>query len=325
MVDWGGRLNARWLFNILSPSGAKARLTVFIFHRVLTVPDPLFPGEPDAARFETQICWIKSWFNVLPLVDAVERLLTRKLPARAAAITFDDGYADNASVALPILQRAGVPATFFIASGYLDGGRMWNDTVIDTIRQTNARELDFSALNLGRYRIDSVQSRQKSLVALLGKLKYLSPPVREKLANDIAELAGGCSRQDLMMTTQQVRALAEAGMTIGAHTVSHPILSRISEQDALAEMSGGKRQLEAITGREVSLFAYPNGKPNIDYLSTHVRLARKVGFAGAVSTGWGAATCDTDEFQIPRFTPWDRSEWRYALRLASNLRHAVAH
>lgn len=316
-------MSARWLFNMLSPAGANARLTVLIFHRVLPEPDLLFPGEPDAVRFETQMHWMKTWFNVLPLPEAVERLRGGSLPARAAAITFDDGYADNCTVALPILRRAGLSATFFIAAGYLDGGRMWNDTVIDVIRKAEGPDLDLARLSLGRYPVATLENRRRSLGELLGKIKYLEPGQRNDL---VAELAGGAKIQpprDLMLTADQLRSLAAAGMTIGAHTVNHPILSRVSEQEARAEMTESKARLEAITGHKVALFAYPNGKPATDYTGTHVRLAREAGFEAACSTGWGAATRRCDIFQIPRFTPWDRTAWRYALRLARNLRHAV--
>jgi peptidoglycan/xylan/chitin deacetylase (PgdA/CDA1 family) len=112
-------------------------------------------------------------------------------------------------------------------------------------------------------------------------------------------------------------------MTIGAHTVTHPILSRVPEKTARAEMTGSRERLEAITGRRVALFAYPNGKPGTDYTRLHVQLAREAGFDAACSGSWGTATAGSDVFQIPRFTPWDRSGWRYALRLARNLHHAV--
>ena len=173
-------MSARWMFNMLSPAGANARLSVLIFHRVLPAPDPLFPGEPDAVRFETQMRWIKNWFNVLPFAEAVERLRAGSLPARAAAITFDDGYADNYTVALPILRRAGLSATFFIAAGFLDGGRMWNDTVIDVIRKAEGPDLDLAQLKLGRYSVDTLEDRRRSVGELLGKLKYLEPGQRQR-------------------------------------------------------------------------------------------------------------------------------------------------
>jgi peptidoglycan/xylan/chitin deacetylase (PgdA/CDA1 family) len=316
-------VSARWIFNILSPAGKEGRLTVLIFHRVLPEPDPLFPGEPDAVRFEAQMRWIKAWFNVLPLPEAVERLRAGSLPARAAAITFDDGYADNFTVALPILRRTGLPATFFIAAGYLDGRRMWNDTVIDVIRKAEGPDLDLLKLKLGRYPVGTLEDRRRSVRELLGKLKYLEPGQRSGLVFELAAAAKIQPPSDLMLTTDQVRSLAAAGMTIGAHTVSHPILSRIAEHEARAEMTESKERLEAITGGKVALFAYPNGKPDIDYTGAHVRLAREAGFDAACSTGWGTATTGCDIFQIPRFTPWDRSRGRYALRLAGNMRHAL--
>ena len=312
------------MLGMLSPAGAKARLTVLIFHRVLSKPDPLLPDEPDAARFEAQMRWLKAWFNVLPLPEAARRLRDGSLPARAAAITFDDGYADNFTVALPILRRTGLTATFFIAAGYLDGGRMWNDTVIDLIRRAEGQDLDLAHLNLGRYRIETPDARRRSMNELLGKIKYLDPDQRNDVVARLADEGRMGSSSDLMLTTEQLRAMAAAGMTIGAHTVTHPILSRVSEEVARAEMTESKERLEAITGGKVALFAYPNGKPTIDYTAIHVRLARETGFEAAVSGSWGAAMgrgCDI--FQLPRFTPWDRTASRYALRLARNMRHSI--
>ena len=77
-----------------SPAGPQARLSVLIFHRVMPEPDPLFPDEMHARRFNEVCGWIKSWFNVLPLDQAVARMASGILPARAACITFDDGHTD---------------------------------------------------------------------------------------------------------------------------------------------------------------------------------------------------------------------------------------
>jgi peptidoglycan/xylan/chitin deacetylase (PgdA/CDA1 family) len=315
---------ARWAFELLSPGGPRARLSVLIFHRVLRVPDPMFPGEPDGVRFAAEMRWVKNWFNVVPLPEAIQRLRKGALPPRAAAITFDDGYADNVTVALPILQQVGLPATFFISAGHLNGGRMWNDAVIDMVREADGPELDLTRFELGRHAVNTVDERRRTVGELLSKLKYLESAERNSLVAELTEAANVPAKPDLMMTSEQVRTLSALGMTIGAHTVNHPILTRVSESEARAEIGEGKERLEAITGERVTLFAYPNGKPGTDYTHTHVELTRRAGFDGACSTGWGAATSGCDPYQIPRFTPWDRAQWRYALRLAQNMRRAVS-
>jgi peptidoglycan/xylan/chitin deacetylase (PgdA/CDA1 family) len=125
-----------------------------------------------------------------------------------------------------------------------------------------------------------------------------------------------------MMTSDQVRSLRRAGMQVGAHTVTHPILARLDEAAARQEISTGKQQLEDLLGERVGLFAYPNGKPGEDYLLQSVDLVRQAGFDAAFTTAWGAATPQTDPFQLPRFTPWDQSRARFGLRLARNLLRA---
>lgn len=316
-------MSARWIFGRMSPAGSAARLTVLIFHRVLPVRDPLLEHEPDADWFELQMQWVKRWFNVLPLGEAVHRMRTGSLPARAAAITFDDGYADNYTIALPILRRLGLTATIFVTTGYLDGGQMWNDKVVDVIRKAKAPNLDLSSLGLGVYPVETIEARQRSRDRLLGDLKYMEPSKRLRLTDQVAALADVKTSGGLMLTSGQVRLLAEAGMTIGAHTVSHPILARVDERQARSEMIQSKERLEFLLGSKIDLFAYPNGKPGTDYTALHAQLARLAGFSAAVSTGWGAASSSSDQFQIPRFTPWDRTGLRYALRLARNLRRNV--
>jgi hypothetical protein len=83
-------------------------------------------------------------------------------------------------------------------------------------------------------------------------------------------------------------------------------------------MAAGRAKLEEITGAPVRLFAYPNGRPLRDYRPEHAALARELGFEAAVSSAWGAARPGDDLYQIPRFTPWDRPNWRFGLRLATN-------
>jgi peptidoglycan/xylan/chitin deacetylase (PgdA/CDA1 family) len=303
----------------LSPSGQRARLSVLIFHRVLARPDPLFPDEMDAARFDQLCGWLKSWFNVLPLDQAVASLQNGSLPARAACITFDDGYADNHQVALPILRRHGLAATFFIATGFLDGGRMWNDTIIETVRAFSEPVLDLQALGLGHHAVNSIDEKRAAIAAIIDSIKYRSVAERVAITEQLAGLAKVRPPQDLMMSSQAVREMRRAGMQIGAHTVSHPILARLTTEQARDEIGQSKQFLEQLLGERVGLFAYPNGKPGVDYNTDSVTIARELGFDAAVSTHWGAVRSATDVFQMPRFTPWDRTRLRFGVRMARNL------
>ena len=305
----------RWL----SPAGPGGRLSIFIFHRVLERADPLLPGEPDAERFDRIVGFIARHFQVLPLADAASRLAAGRLPAAAACITFDDGYADNLTVAAPILRRHGVTATFFIASGFIDGGRMWNDTVIEAVRRAPPGELDARDLGLGVHAIGDDASRVRVYGDMLNKLKYLDLPLRDERTGESARRAGLPRQADLMMTRRQVVELRDGGMEIGAHTMRHPILSKVDAATAAAEIGDGRDQLAGWLGCPPEVFAYPNGAPGTDYTERDVALVRRAGFRCAVSTARGAAGRGADPFQLPRFTPWDRTLPRFALRCADTL------
>lgn len=309
----------RMLMNLLSPGGAFSRLSILIYHRVLPRPDLLFPTEVDAAIFDRQMAEVAGCFRTMSLMDAVQGLRQGNLPSRAACITFDDGYADNAEVALPILQKYGIPATFFIASGFLDGGQMWNDTVIELVRRQPGSLLDLSAMGLGKFAIDTISQRQKAIASLIGALKYLPIQSRQLQVDEMCARMELMPSKDCMMTSDQVRTLHNAGMEIGGHTVSHPILARMNATLARAEIANGKAALEDIIRAPVRLFAYPNGKPGHDYLPEHIKIIRDLGFQAAVSTAWGAARSDSDLYQLPRFTPWDRGQTRFMLRMAQNM------
>ena len=310
------RSAAQWL----SPGGTRAQLSILIFHRVLPEPDALCPDVPDLKRFEQELQWLSRWFHVLPLDEAAARLAAGSLPPRAAAITFDDGYADNATLALPALQRAGLSATFFIATSFLDGGRMWNDTVIESVRACRTPWLDLGAVGLGRFAMDGIESRRKAIGQLLPAIKYMAPVQREATVAAMHEACGERLPDDLMMRSEQVLALRRAGMQIGAHTRSHPILARLGDDLAADEIKDSKRDLEALLCEPVTLFAYPNGKPAVDYGASHARMVQAAGFTAAVSTAPGAASARSDRFQLPRFAPWDRGRTRYGLRMLANLR-----
>ncbi|MDQ4624557.1 polysaccharide deacetylase family protein [Janthinobacterium lividum] len=301
-----------------------ATLSILIYHRVLARPDPLFPGEVDAALFQRQLRLLQRFYTPLPLSDAVRRLQDGSLPPRAVCITFDDGYADNAQVALPLLQRHGLHATFFIATGYLDGGQMWNDTVIDAVRQATGPVLDLRVHGLGTFPVASLAQRQAAIATLLGQLKYQPFARRQQLAMQIRRQAGATAGPAAMLSTAQLRQLHAAGMELGAHTASHPILSTLAERAAQRDIAHGKQQLEALIQAPVSLFAYPNGKAGRDYGAPHVAMVKDLGFKAAVATDWGVARpgAGLDLLQLPRFTPWDRGRLAFLWRMRQNRRQA---
>jgi peptidoglycan/xylan/chitin deacetylase (PgdA/CDA1 family) len=314
-----GNSSIRGILGMLSPAGTRGRLTILIFHRVHAKPHDLFPKEMHAAAFRERMTWVRTWFNVLALDEAVSGLARGSLPARALAITFDDGYADNYTVAWPILRELGLHATFFVAAGFLDGGRMWNDTLAETIRRVDVPSLDLSALDLGRHRLDSLDARREAFHAILQQIRYLPQQQREDQANAVARVAAVTLPRDQMMTTHQVRSLAAAGMGIGGHTLNHPTLARLDDVEARREIAEGRDALEVLTRQAVKLFAYPNGKPGSDYTLAHVKIARELGFMAAFTTSRGTARFGDPLHELPRFTPWDRTAGRWVARLARNL------
>jgi peptidoglycan/xylan/chitin deacetylase (PgdA/CDA1 family) len=312
-------MTLRWLNGPLTLLSGRRTLSILIYHRVLPIPDPLFPHEVTAPDFDTQMRALVATFQVLPLTEAVERLRNRSLPVRAVCVTFDDGYRDNLEVALPILRKHGVPATVFIATDFLDGGRMWNDTVIEAVRRANGAELDLRPLGLDYWPMTTLEARRTAIAALLPQLKHRQFETRARLVDEIANIAGVELPDDLMLASEQVRVLHREGVEIGAHTRSHPILATMDDGQAREQIISSKHRLEELLSAPVRLFAYPNGKPGQDYRREHVRMVREAGFMAAVSTAIGVATTGADIHQLPRFPPWDKQPLRFTTRLAFNL------
>tara|TARA_R110001583_G_scaffold195457_1_gene373807 strand:- start:7616 stop:8605 length:990 start_codon:yes stop_codon:yes gene_type:complete len=315
MVTAAGRL--------LFPEASNGRLSVLIFHRVIAEPDPLLPDEMTAAHFLKDMQILARQFNVLSLPEALKRLHDGTLPPYALTLTFDDGYRDNFTVALPVLKRLGLPATFFVATGFLDGGRMWNDTLLEILRRWPHDSIDLADWGVPAISVASVEEKRKAYRSLQRWLRRIGLKGRDRFLEMLGARLGESLPTDLMMSSEHVTALSRSGMEIGCHTVSHPILSRVSDEIAHAEIMGAKRRLEALTGKPVRYFAYPNGVPGDDYDIRHVRAVAECGFDAAFSTAWGVATTGCDMYQLPRFTPWDRTSARYVLRFLLSRRQVT--
>ena len=297
------------------------RLSILVLHRVLPQADALFPAELDAARFDRLMAVAARSFQVLRLSDAVRHLQQGTLPARALCITFDDGYADNHDIALPILKRHGLPACFFIATGFLDGGRMFNDTVIECLRLSPLSHIDLGEFGLGRFDLNTAAQRAEVIGRLMPVIKFRSTQERAPMLDRLRQLcqANGLP-DDLMMTRSQVQAMHAAGMEIGAHTVHHPILCKVTDEVAEQEIAQSRAVLQGLTDHPVSLFAYPNGRPGRDYALQHVSMVKRLGFAAAVSTSPGVSSPGDDRHQLPRFTPWESNPRVWMSRMVGNRR-----
>jgi peptidoglycan/xylan/chitin deacetylase (PgdA/CDA1 family) len=293
------------------------RLSILNFHRVLAEPNPVTPDVPDAVQFEALMARVCDWFNPLPLSQALQRLCADTLPPRALCVTFDDGYADNLEVALPVLQGLEMSATVFVATGLLDGGIMWNDRILEAVGRCPADTLDLRDFGLGVQTLPALAERGRFAWNLIEKIKFRPQTEREQLARELsARYAPDLTSP--MLTREQLRELHAAGVEIGGHTVSHPILANIDEAKAREEIATNKEELEGLLGERLQVFAYPNGKAG-DFGPAHARMVRELGYAAAVTTLPGVATATTDPYALPRFSPWDRTPTRFGLRLLHNM------
>jgi peptidoglycan/xylan/chitin deacetylase (PgdA/CDA1 family) len=314
-----GRLTSRLIRIIgdkIAPGGkGDGRLCILNYHRVLQFADPFLESEPDIETFHWQMELLANCFNVMPLHEAVDCLARERMPPRAICISFDDGYRSVHDFALPILKKFALPATVFVTSGYIDGGNMWNDRIIEAVQHLPSGQLDLREIGLGTYSLKHTANRKLTAKRLNQISKYLPPEARGALTRKLEELVGSDARDELMLTRKMIVNLAQHGIEIGAHTVTHPILTTLADEDARREITVAKQQLEAITERPVRLFAYPNGKHSTDFNERHVAMAREAGFSAAFTTATGAATAKHDRFQLPRGRPWDSTPTRFGFRL----------
>lgn len=323
----------RSLTALAAPAGPKCKLSVFYFHRVLEKPDPLLPYEPDARLFDRIIDWIGSQFRVLDPLEACDRLYDGSLPSRPAVITFDDGYRDNYTVALPILQSHSMKAAFFVATGFLNGGMMFNDRVIEAVRRAPGSILHLRGVVAeaeSPFPLRNAAERQSAIDAILRAIKHLPPAVRLEHVEALERAVGLETTVErrfgdpMMMNPDQVAGLRRAGMTVGGHTRTHPILLMLPDAEAQAEISSGLDDLAAIAGERPKIFAYPNGKPGGDFDARHVAMVQKAGCDYAFTTRSGTADQRAPRLELPRFTPWERSPMKFGLRALRNLVTTVA-
>lgn len=289
-------------------------LLILTFHRVLKLPDEVIEDVYEE-MFEMKLQVLSKYFNLLRVSEAIEMLKQDLLPPRTACITFDDGYLDNHDTALPLLKKWAAPATFFVATGYLQGKNMWNDVVLDAFRATSMNECNLSELGLEKFDLSTKQLRKQAAYTVLDEWKYKPVIERDSLAQELLKLLCVKHSKPLMMREKEIRELANQGMEIGAHTVSHPILTCLSSEEAMNEINESKQTLEGIIDKPVTSFAFPNGRAKQDYSKEHVKMIEKLGFKNAVTTNWGKANNNSDYFQLPRIAFNESQSWKFGLKM----------
>lgn len=272
----------------------KPRLLVACYHGVLSrdhSADPaLYGNTVSASEFAAQLEQLGRWFDFVDLPGALHWLengpRTSKPPV---LVTFDDGYRNNLTLAVPILRRAGVPAVFFLATGYIGTDRLlWP-------LELEARLLQADRSPEGRRLLSERRAYCKS-VPNAKRLEYLD----ELRASTSLDLSLVEREVNDFLSWDEVRQLVSLGFDLGSHTVEHPILSRLSPSELQQELTMSRARIASETGREVLGIAYPNGGAD-DFTPAVCAAASEAGYTHAFAVGDHFAEPGDDHFAIRRW------------------------
>ena len=294
---------------------SKNKLLILHYHRIQDQKN-IFCNEPiDQNSFDWQMHLLSGYLIPVGLSDALQKLKKDQLSGGSIVITFDDGYKDNYTHVLPILQKRNIKATFFITTGFLNGGIMWNDIIVESIKFTQKNKIDLHKIGLKEYSLASKEDKINAIEDIIHYIKYKPLYERNNFTKEIQYICGINPINDLMMTDNELIKLFQSDMEIGAHTVNHPIL--LSEEDSIVkkEIIESKSYLENLLQIPITLFAYPNGKLGKDYDHKHFQILKEAGFDYAITTNWGINTKKSNMLELKRFTPWDKTKIRFLLRI----------
>jgi peptidoglycan/xylan/chitin deacetylase (PgdA/CDA1 family) len=235
-----------------------------------------------ARTFERFADWVSRHFEVVESDDAPAGEASTRV---RMVLTFDDGWVDTYTRAHPILARHGLPFTVFVCSGLAgQAGPFWPERVCRLLRAGGRQNEEQEQIIEKLKRLPEDHRR-----GLLDKLEATSTAVEE-----VDEL-------DRLMTWDQVRWLQGSGVTIGSHTITHPILTGISARNAFDELAGSRRQIERALDTRCRAVAYPNGNVTPEIRDTAADAGYAYGFI-AKAGYWNART---DPLRIPRVNVWE--------------------
>lgn len=310
---------------------------VLMYHRVAGPRRDPQALDVSPEHFDAQLAVIARTAAPLPLGEFELMRRAGRLPRRAIAVTFDDGYADNLHAATPILARHGIAATVFVTSGMVGSARefWWDD--IERIAfapslpagRVPGNEAPWSETDAASVATDAATDRWSLLCtedptprhrlyrALSAALHALPAPEREARLTEWrawSNVAAEGRASHRTMTIDELRTLAaQSRISIGAHTVSHPSLARISLAEQSREIVESRAWLERTLASPVRMFAYPFGTEN-DVPPDSVRVASE-NFDCALATTTGTAWRWSPRWRIPREAVRDWDAAAFAQRL----------
>lgn len=261
--------------------------------------------------FERLMEFIADRYHPVALGDIVSWLEGRaSLPARAVAVTFDDGYRNVLTEAAPVLSRLGIPGTLFVATNFVfKRESLWTDRLASALYLTHERHL---SLTVDSGTIELPLRDESEKIAANHRLRALCKRVPD--AERLALL--NCILTSLKVDERSLSAawpeyapirpeelplLFEHGIDVGSHTCTHAIVSRMQESQMEFELAESRRLVEYATGRPCHLFSYPNGGPS-DFNARTRRAVMNAGYHGAVTTIKTGVAAAQDRFEIPRCT-----------------------
>jgi len=284
----------------------RSQITILMFHRVGPAKNAWLLPPTNTSDFEDQIKYLSKTHKILSLNELATCLRAGKpLAKRVAVVTFDDGYKDNYRYAFPILKKYKIPATIFLVTGHIDTGNLfWFDKIEYIIKNTKIKRLKLDGF--GDFSLNPINNRLQSIFTIAEKLKKIEDEKKNHLIEKIINISKVDIPHDLgrdvILSWDEVKEMNEWGIDFGAHTISHPILTRVSLEQAKFEILQSKKDIEKRLGQSVYTFAYPNGTYE-DFNTKILDIVRKSGFTCAVTTIPTTQASKTNLYELGRLDP----------------------
>jgi len=306
-------------------------MKIFVFHRVHPEQDPLWPAlRPE--RFREQIAMIRRSYEVVPLEDFILSGERRRDDRRIAAIAFDDAYRDFVDYALPILAEQGLPCSMYVVTSCADtGDPIWTYRFDHALLHTRRFAIEIKPGLLPPDIVTRWAGESERLAcarAVKASLKQLEHAERElALAQIFASLDDVAPPRGMMMSWDDLRQARTAGVEIGSHSVTHPLLATMRDEGRIFdELSRSRARIEVELGIAPRAIAYPNGSHNACVRDA----AACAGYLLGLTSDHRPYRMDRDDrFAVPRIELYDEPSWKARARIggliqvAKRVRNAI--